>query len=174
VSEVPSVYRLPSPEQVRLARQQKLDEAVRLAKRGLTHWQIAEQMGIEPKEAGHLIRSALSALAKRRMANAENYRQLLLERLDLAAQAIVDKVIDGDLASITEWRLLVAEAAKLTGLSKQAPQVTVVNNVLAVQEAAAAMFGLRHDPKPANSLAVLDAVDAGPGAAAALPAPLGA
>lgn len=111
-----------SPEKARLTdRRQK---AFALRKAGATFRAIAAQIASEfeqPKYNESLaskdIKYVLSELAELSLADAEEFRQMELERLDSAQIAIAAQVQAGDLYAIDRWIRIIEVRCKLLGLN---------------------------------------------------------
>ncbi len=161
---IPKVKKTPEEMAVDVRLQ---DNALQMAKNGMGVQEISKVLSVPSEKVSRAIQFVLKRLAKRRMINAESYRQLLLERIEMALQAIAPKVLEGNLDACAEWRQQIEQAAKLCGLHKQAPNISIVNNV-AVADAARSLFGIQSvingesiqprliGPSPDSALALSD------------------
>lgn len=92
--------------------------ALELRRDGLTYREIAEKVGYKGPSSAY--RGIMAALRRTQQPPADALRKLELERLDLAAAAIVEKVLAGDLQAIDRWVRLSESRRRLLGLDAPA------------------------------------------------------
>ncbi len=110
-----------SPEKARLV--ERRQKAFALRKAGATFRAIALQVALEfqqPKYnealASRDVAHVMTYLITLSMADAEEFRQMELERLDVAQIAIARQVQAGDLFAIDRWIRLIETRCKILGL----------------------------------------------------------
>jgi DNA-binding CsgD family transcriptional regulator len=102
------------PSKVRTAKLE--EECLRLRLDGLTHREIAAELGIAPSTAYKRVRHALEDVNARNAGEAENLRTLEMLRLDELQNALWEKAIDGDDKALGRVLAIMERRAKLLGL----------------------------------------------------------
>jgi len=95
-------------------------ECLRLRLDGLTHREIAAQLGVAPSTAFKRVAHALSEVNARNAEQAEDLRALELLRLDELQNAIWERAIDGDDKAMGRVLAIMDRRAKLLGLDAPA------------------------------------------------------
>ena len=108
-----------------LVKQRELD-AVRMRRDGMSYQQIADAIGYA--DASVAFRAVRRAMDKALVEAVDDYRELLLSRLDLALENSLPAAREGDPRAIANVVRIVAEQAKITGANaplKVQQEVTV-------------------------------------------------
>ena len=92
------------------------EECVRLRLAGLTHRQIAAELGVAPSSAYKRVRHALDEVNKHVSEDAEELRTLELLRLDELQSAIWERALEGDDKALRGVLSIMSRRAKLAGL----------------------------------------------------------
>lgn len=92
--------------------------ALDLRKQGESYRAIAAALGVAPQTAFNDVKKALTQLAKKQNLITAQYRQLQLERINMARVAIATQVIAGDLPAVDRWIKLNDQESKLFGLNE--------------------------------------------------------
>jgi len=95
-------------------------EALQLRIAGATYREIGARLGVSPQTAYTDIQASLAELNAEKTKQAEQYRELELERLDRASLALWPKVIAGSERAVMAWAKLSERRAKLLGLDAPA------------------------------------------------------
>jgi hypothetical protein len=95
-------------------------EAINLRKAGLTYENIGKELGYTPQGAWKLVKRALNRVILKTMENAEEYRQVELQRLDELWSSVYPLALKGHLKSVETCLKIMQRRAKLLGLD--APQ----------------------------------------------------
>lgn len=95
---------------------EKREKAFRLRVSGMSYRQIAKAMDCKEATAWRYVSHVLDEVKVRTHAEAEHYRTVEVERLDMALRALADQVRRGNLAAIREWRRTCESRRKLLGL----------------------------------------------------------
>lgn len=103
------------PAQIRTEERQA--EALRLRKRGVTFEEIAHQVGYATPSGAY--EAVKSAMAKTLREPADELRQLELARLDSMLEAIIEKVLSGDLDAIGTALRISERRSRLLGLDRR-------------------------------------------------------
>jgi hypothetical protein len=100
----------------RIAARERRIKALELRKAAVSYRAIGDTLGVSEAQAHRDVQEALAALVEQERSSAEELRQLELERLDMAALAIVPQVRKGGLAAVAQWVRLSESRRKLLGL----------------------------------------------------------
>lgn len=87
-----------------------------LRKQGLSYYQIAQRFGVSETAVSHTVKGALAELIEISKEDAEEVRQLELERLDEMLQGIWNRATTGDVAAVDRVVKLMERRAKYSGL----------------------------------------------------------
>jgi len=91
-------------------------KALEFRKAGASYRAIGSQLGVSEAQAHKDVMRALASLAKQELSSASEYRTMELERLDMAALAVVQRVKQGDLGAIDRWLRIIEARRKLLGI----------------------------------------------------------
>lgn len=92
------------------------EQAVALRVQGLSYLEIGRRMSITKQTAHSLVTKGLQETARRMAEDAEDVRQIELDRLDLAIALVMERVKKKDLAAVERLVRLEERRAKLLGL----------------------------------------------------------
>jgi len=101
---------------------EKRQKCLEFRKAGASYRSIAEQQGISLGLAHKYVSDALSEINQLTAQDAEELRELELERLDTAQLAIASQVRKGHLAAIDRWLKISERRSKLLGLDAPVQQ----------------------------------------------------
>lgn len=106
-----------SPKSIQMVSAHLKDlEVLELRAQGKTYAQISKELGISVEMVKYRMLKSVAQLKKRREDLVEEYIATQLERLRMATAAIMERVNDGDLASIDVLLRVEARTSKLLGL----------------------------------------------------------
>lgn len=77
---------------------------------------IADKLGVSHQTVANDLTKALDELHQTELKEARNFRMLELQRLELASNAIIERVLQGELEAVAQYRLLSESRRKLLGL----------------------------------------------------------
>lgn len=77
---------------------------------------IADKLGVSHQTVANDLTRALDELHQTELKEARNFRMLELQRLELASNAIIERVLQGELEAVAQYRLLSESRRKLLGL----------------------------------------------------------
>lgn len=106
------------PDRLRTALREQ--ECLRLRLDGLSHREIAAELGIAPSTAYKRVHHALEDVNARNAEEAENLRTLEMLRLDELQNALWERAVDGDDKAIGRILTIMERRAKLLGLDAPA------------------------------------------------------
>lgn len=95
---------------------EKKQKCLELRKFGASFRHISEQMGISLGQVHKYVSDALSEINQITAADAEELRELELERLDIAQLAVAKLVKQGHLGAVDRWLKISERRSKLLGL----------------------------------------------------------
>lgn len=95
-------------------------KALELRKRGKSYRAIAAVLEISEAQSHRDVHAALAALTELEQASAEEYRQMELERLDVALLALLPKLNAGNVDAVNAWVRISESRRKLLGLDAPA------------------------------------------------------
>lgn len=95
---------------------EKRQKCLELRKFGASFRSISEQQGISLGQVHKYVSDALAEINQLTATNAEELRQLELQRLDTATLAIAKLVKQGDLRAVDRWLRISERRSKLLGL----------------------------------------------------------
>jgi transposase-like protein len=103
------------------------EECLRLRMEGLSHREIAAQLGIAPSTAYKRVRHALDGINQRNAAEADTLRTLELLRLDELQDAVWEQALAGDDKALGRVLAIMGRRAKLLGLDAPAKAEVAVS-----------------------------------------------
>jgi DNA-binding CsgD family transcriptional regulator len=140
-----------APSKVRTATLER--DCLRLRMEGLSHRDIARELGIAPSTAYKRVQHGLLELNRGNAAQAAELRDLEALRLDEMQDAVWEKALEGDLGATDRVLAIMARRAKLLGLNlaeenekpKLDPAAIRFRSELMIKELRATMLGLDED-----------------------------
>ena len=104
-------------------------EALRLRQRGRSYPRIAEELGVSLTTAHRYVTTELERLAKECGEEAAIVRQMELDRLDVALDALADRIEQGDDRAVATMLRIQERRAKLLGLDSPDRQQVEVTGI---------------------------------------------
>ena len=108
---------------------QRRREALRLRKRGKSYPKIADALGVSVSTAHKYVTTELQRLAKECGEDAAAIRQIELDRLDDALDALADRIEQGDDRAVATMLRIQERRAKLLGLDSPDRQQVEVTGI---------------------------------------------
>lgn len=110
------IKREPTTSGRRLAAIDRDTEILELRKRGLTFAQIGAQVGCNRSNVHHRIQKYMESIGNENLQLAEEYREIEAAKLDMVEEALMPKMLQGDVEAVSAGIRLMARRAKLLGL----------------------------------------------------------